>query len=86
MNQQGQKGQIQVLRDIINQLITNHLTMLQLLSPTFELEYGKETASLVIDEMGAQLRTMMDQIESMEPSTTVKVVPAKVTIKTRRRG
>jgi hypothetical protein len=75
-----------VLRDLLNQLIQTNLAMVQILTPTIELEYGAETADKLISDLGEQLRGMLHQLEALQGRTTVRVIPSKVQLKPRHRA
>ena len=73
-----------MLRDLLHQLIEINLAMVQLLSPIIELEYGADTADQLIGTLGEQLRGLLQQLDTLQGRTTVRVVPSQVHLTPRR--
>jgi hypothetical protein len=60
--------------------------MVQILSPTIEMEYGADTADQMIGALGEQLRSLLQQIEGLQGRTTVQVIPSQVHLTPRHRA
>jgi hypothetical protein len=71
---------------LLNQLIKSQLAMVQILTPTIEMEYGADTADQLISALGEQLRGLLQQLEALRGRTTVQVIPSKVQLTPRRRA
>ena len=75
-----------MLRDLLNQLTQINLGLVQILAPIIALEYGADTADQLISALGEQLRGILQQLESLQGGTAVRVLPGKVHLKRRRRA
>jgi hypothetical protein len=75
-----------MLRELLNQLIQTNLALVQILTPTIELEYGADTADKLISALGEQLRSMLHQLEALQGPTTVRVIPGQVQLTPRHRA
>ena len=74
-----------MLQEIIHQLVESQLNLVQIMSPYIALEYGADTADQLISALGEQLRGLLQQLETLQGRTTLRVVPSKVQLTPRHR-
>jgi hypothetical protein len=73
-----------MIRDLISKLIQTNLALVQILTPIIELDYGADTADQLIGALGEQLRGLLQQLESLQGRTTVRVIPGKIQLTPRQ--